>query len=222
MDAGRGTRLPRSARRAQLLSAAKAAFVRHGYHAAGMDDIAERAGVSKPVLYQHFPGKMDLYLAVLDEQVVVLTTAVRAALASTDDNQQRIHEVLSAYFDFVEGAAAGGDAGAFRLLFESDLSADPEVRVRVEQSTHLTVQAVAATVRADTGLPDDQAHLLGVALIGAAQVAARWWLDTGRSLPKAEAVRLLGTLQWRGISNFPRHVEAPAGPDDAPGGSAVG
>ena len=99
----------------------------------------------------------------------------------------------------------GGDAGAFRLLFESDLSADPEVRARVEQSTDLTVAAVAATVRADTGLPAAQAHLLGVALIGAAQVAARWWLDTGRAIPKDEAVRLLSTLQWRGISNFPRH-----------------
>ncbi|MHA3703159.1 TetR/AcrR family transcriptional regulator [Jatrophihabitans sp. YIM 134969] len=205
-DANRATRMPRSARRAQLLAAATGAFVRYGYHAAAMDDIAERAGVSKPVLYQHFPGKMDLYLAVLDEQVAVLTGAVRQGLAATDDNQQRIRQVLSAYFDFVEGAAEGGDAGAFRLLFESDLSADPEVRARVEQSTDLTVAAVAATVRADTGLPADQAHLLGVALIGAAQVAAKWWLDTGRSIPKDEAVRLLGTLQWRGISNFPRHT----------------
>lgn len=205
VEANRATRMPRSARRAQLLAAATGAFVRYGYHAAAMDDIAERAGVSKPVLYQHFPGKMDLYLAVLDEQVAVLTGVVRQALSTTEDNQERIRNVLSAYFDFVDGAAEGGDAGAFRLLFESDLSADPEVRARVEQSTDLTVAAVAATVRADTGLPPDQAHLLGVALIGAAQVTARWWLDTGRSIPKEEAVRLLGTLQWRGISNFPRH-----------------
>lgn len=56
-DAARGQRLPRSARRAQLLEAAQAAFVESGYHAAAMDDIAERAGVSKPVLYQHFPGR---------------------------------------------------------------------------------------------------------------------------------------------------------------------
>ena len=63
---GRPTRLPRSARRKQLLEAAQEVFVAQGYHAAAMDDIAERAGVSKPVLYQHFPGKLELYLALLD------------------------------------------------------------------------------------------------------------------------------------------------------------
>jgi AcrR family transcriptional regulator len=63
---GRGVRLPRSARRAQLLEAAQEVFVESGYHAAAMDEIADRAGVSKPVLYQHFPGKLDLYLALLD------------------------------------------------------------------------------------------------------------------------------------------------------------
>ena len=62
----RGGRLPRKQRRAQLLESALEVFVRQGYHAAAMDDIAERAGVSKPVLYQHFPGKLELYLALLD------------------------------------------------------------------------------------------------------------------------------------------------------------
>ncbi len=62
-------RLPREERRAQLLIAAREVFVAQGYHTAGMDDIAERAGVSKPVLYQHFPGKMELYLALLDEGI---------------------------------------------------------------------------------------------------------------------------------------------------------
>src|SRR6476469_2158716 len=61
----RGTRLPRLARRRQLLGAAQEVFVAQGYHAAAMDEIAERAGVSKPVLYQHFPGKLELYLALL-------------------------------------------------------------------------------------------------------------------------------------------------------------
>src|SRR5690606_23789772 len=62
----RGGRMPRKARRAQLLEAALEVFVAQGYHAAAMDDIADRAGVSKPVLYQHFPGKLELYLALLE------------------------------------------------------------------------------------------------------------------------------------------------------------
>src|SRR5690242_15550612 len=85
-DNARGQRLPRSARRAQLLEAAQAAFVESGYHAAAMDDIADRAGVSKPVLYQHFPGKLELYLALLDKHSEVLEILVRESLASTHDN----------------------------------------------------------------------------------------------------------------------------------------
>src|SRR6187401_902027 len=87
-SAGRPVRLPRSARRKQLLAAAQQVFVAQGYHAAAMDDIAERAGVSKPVLYQHFPGKLDLYLALLDQHCESLIQAVRNALASTEDNKQ--------------------------------------------------------------------------------------------------------------------------------------
>src|SRR5438270_8209249 len=94
----RGGRLPRSARRKQLLAAAQEVFVANGYHQAAMDDIAERAGVSKPVLYQHFPGKLELYLALLDTQAEALADTVIAALAGTSDNSQRIHGVLSAYF----------------------------------------------------------------------------------------------------------------------------
>src|ERR1700719_1222753 len=97
----RSTRLPRHERRRQLLDAALEVFVTQGYHAAAMDEIAERAGVSKPVLYQHFPGKLDLYLALLDESVAALTDTVRAALASTTDNKQRVSATFTAFFDFV-------------------------------------------------------------------------------------------------------------------------
>src|SRR6266487_3568008 len=94
----RGTRLPRLARRIQLLGAAQEVFVAQGYHAAAMDDIAERAGVSKPVLYQHFPGKLDLYLALLDQHAESLVQAVRNALAQTTDNKQRVAATMDAYF----------------------------------------------------------------------------------------------------------------------------
>src|SRR6476469_9626440 len=96
-DAGpRPTRLPRSARRKQLLAAAQEVFVANGYHAAAMDDIAERAGVSKPVLYQHFPSKLELYLALLDQHVELLGEQVRAALSATDDNHERVNGCIAA------------------------------------------------------------------------------------------------------------------------------
>ncbi len=204
VDSSRGARLPRSARRKQLLAAAQEVFIANGYHAAAMDDIAERAGVSKPVLYQHFPGKLELYLAILDTQTSALTDAIRAGLAATEDNEQRVHNVLSAYFDFIDGAREG-DEGAFRLVFESDLSNDPAVRDRADLGTRITIDAVTETVAGDTGLPRAQAELLAVALTGSAHVAARWWIESGRAVPKAEAVRLLEMLQWRGLSHFPLH-----------------
>src|SRR2546421_12267588 len=114
--AGRPVRLPRSARRKQLLAAAQEVFVAQGYHAAAMDDIAERAGVSKPVLYQHFPGKLELYLALLEEHAAGLVKRVRQALESTTDNRARVSASIAAYFDFVDG-----DGEGVRLVFERDL-----------------------------------------------------------------------------------------------------
>src|ERR1700730_173183 len=99
----RSNRLPRNERRRQLLDAALEVFVSQGYHAAAMDDIAERAGVSKPVLYQHFPGKLELYLALLDESVDALVETVRDALRSTTENRQRVAATFSAYFEYVAG-----------------------------------------------------------------------------------------------------------------------
>ena len=207
----RRARLPRSVRRKQLLAAAQEVFVANGYHAAAMDDIAERAGVSKPVLYQHFPGKLDLYLAILDTHAATLIKSIRKGLAATDDNKARVRNVLTSYFDFVDGADRGDD-GVFRLLFESDFANEPAVRERMDRISKQSTDAVAETVASDTALPRAQAELLAGALTGAAQVAARWWLESDRAVPKADAVRLMAELQWRGISHFPLHPAEADGP----------
>ncbi len=203
-DARPRTRLPRSARRKQLLGAALEVFVANGYHAAAMDDIAERAGVSKPVLYQHFPGKLDLYLALLDQHVGQLGDRVRAALGSTTDNKARVAASIAAYFDFVDDPG-----GAFRLVFESDLRNEPAVAERVELALQVSIDAIADTIARDTGLTRDEAELLSCGLAGLAEVSARWWLASGAAVPKERAVRLLAGLAWRGIGGFPRTAESP-------------
>ncbi len=200
--APRGTRLPRPARRRQLLHAALEVFVANGYHAAAMDDIAERAGVSKPVLYQHFPSKLELYLALLDQHAESLVVRVREALASTTDNRLRVAASVAAYFDFVDGE--GPDEGAFRLVFESDLRNDPAVRERVERMTQGCVDAIAETIAHDTGSRAEEAQLLSVGLSGLMEVSARWWLTSPDRIPKDRAVELLMGLAWRGISGSPR------------------
>ena len=132
----------------------------NGYHAAAMDEIAERAGVSKPVLYQHFPGKLELYLAILDTHAAALIDAIREGIAATEDNKTRVHNVLSAYFDFIDGEARG-DGGVFRLLFESDLANEPAVRERMDRIDRDSTAAVAETVAADTGLSPLEAETAG-------------------------------------------------------------
>jgi AcrR family transcriptional regulator len=196
---GRPNRMPRSARRAQLLEAAREVFVAKGYYAAAVDDIAERAGVSKPVVYQHFPGKLELYLALIDDSAATLVAAVRNALASTSDNHERVEATMSAYIAFVDD-----DGGAFRLVFESDLIHEPVVRERVELVQHECAVLISDVIAEDAGLSDEQSMLLAVALTGIAQVSSRWWLRTSGELPRHAAARLLAQLSWRGISGFPR------------------
>src|SRR5438094_6413626 len=169
VEAGRGGRLPRVARRRQLLAAAQEVFVAQGYHGAAMDDIAERAGVSKPVLYQHFPGKLELYLALLDESVGTLLDTVRDALRSNPDPKQRVAATFGAYFEYVAGAGQ-----AYRLVFESDLSNESAVHDRLERGQRECAAMISQVVREDAGLSDDEAHLLSVGLVGLAQVTARY------------------------------------------------
>jgi AcrR family transcriptional regulator len=190
--------MPRKERRAQLLDSALEVFVAQGYHAAAMDDIAERAGVSKPVLYQHFPGKLDLYLALLEHAADQIISDTRDALASTQDNERRVDATMQVFFDYV-----AHDEGAFRLVFESDLTNEPAVREQVDRVTKICADEITAVIEEDTGLPDEAARLVAVSLVGMAQVSARFWLQAGGEIQRQEAASLVAGLAWRGVSRFP-------------------
>ena len=135
----RGNRLPRDERRGQLLAAASEVFVDRGYHAAGMDEIADRAGVSKPVLYQHFTSKLELYLAVLQRHADNLVSGVRQALRTTTDNRQRVRAAVDAFFDFIEH-----DSQGYRLIFENDYVTEPQVSAQVKVATEACTDAADA------------------------------------------------------------------------------
>lgn len=195
---GRVQRLPRAQRRTQLLSAAQRVFVEKGYHAAAMEDIADEAGISKPVLYQHFPGKLDLYLALIDEACSRIQDLVVAALNSSDDPKERVYATIAAFFQFV-GEADGG----YRLIFESDLGNEERVRERLAFAENAVCEAIADRITKDTDLPHDFAMFLGLALAGMAQVSARAWLDHGSGIPQDDAARAAGHLAWRGIGAYP-------------------
>ncbi len=200
-EVSRVVRLPRDQRRAQLLEAANDVFTSKGYHAAAMDDIAEAAGVSKPVLYQHFPSKLDLYLALLDTSCDRLVDVVREALDSTEDNADRVVATMGAFYEFVSSAS-----GEFRFVFESDLTGDGQVQQRLWRVNNEIADAIAEVIVSDTGLPPDQAKLLAISLVGTAQVSARYWVSSGgSSVSLAEAKQLISRLAWRGIRGFPLH-----------------
>jgi AcrR family transcriptional regulator len=194
----RGGRLPRKERREQLLGSALEVFVAQGYHAAAMDDIAERAGVSKPVLYQHFPGKLELYLALLDRSCDQVIENCRVALESTSDNKLRVEAAMRAFYDYI-----AGDSGAFRLVFESDLTSEPAVRTAIDRVTTECAAYIATVIHDDTGLPGPAAQLLAVSLVGMAQVSARFWLADSGGITKADAETLVSGLAWRGIGGYP-------------------
>jgi AcrR family transcriptional regulator len=195
-------RLPRTARKAQLLHVALDVFAESGYHAAAMDEIAERAGVSKPVLYQHFPGKLDLYLALLETSVDTVINGVKSALDSTQDNRRRVQATMELWYDYVADRRA-----AFRLVFEADLTSDPRVRELVERVTEESAQAIAEVIREDTNLSPPASHLLAAGLVGIGHVSARSWMSSDSELSRDEAVQLAAGLAWRGIGGFPIHAE---------------
>lgn len=213
-DASPRARMPREQRRLQLLDVAASVFAERGYHAAAMDDIAEAAGVSKPVLYQHFPSKHELYRALVDRACDQLVDLVREAIASTENNRERVERAIAALYGFVHD-----EARSFRFVFESDLTGDADIEKRIWRAYTDLAEAVGRVIAEDTELPSDRAYLLGMALIGGAQLSARYWAsDLGRAVELDEASDLVSTLAWRGIRSFPMaNVErAPSRPGDTP------
>ena len=196
--ARRGNRLPRDERRGQLLAAASEVFVDRGYHAAGMDEIADRAGVSKPVLYQHFSSKVELYLAVLARHVDNLVSGVRQALRTTTDNRQRVRAAVQAFFDFIEH-----DSQGYRLIFENDYVTEPQVAAQVKVATESCTDAVFDLISHDSGLEPHRARMIAVGLVSISVDSARYWLNNERPIDKDDAVE--GTVQfiWGGLSHVP-------------------
>ena len=195
--------MPRDERRAQLLEVARSVFVAQGYHSALMDDIADAAGVSKPVLYQHFPGKLDLYLALIDTEADEMVARVVNALEGTTDNRQRVAATVRAWVEFLDD-----DSGAHRLLFENELRSEPVVVDRLEAAIGRCNDAITEVIAADAPVSPQEARLLAYALSGVARVGARWWMTEGRAsgMDRERAIEVLAAVSWRGIAGVPRRT----------------
>jgi hypothetical protein len=113
-----------------------------------------------------------------------------------------VHATVTAYYSFIEDPR-----GAFKLVFESDLTGEPAVRDRVDEVGRVCAEAISEIIAQDTGLPAAESRLLAAGLAGIAQVTARTWASGGDSIPRETAINLVSSLVWRGISGFPRKGE---------------
>jgi len=201
--------MPRDERREQVLEIAQELFATQGYHHVSMDDIADQADVSKPVLYRHFPSKLDLYLAVVDRGGEALLREVTAALEQLEDpsagevdGRAVVDALVRAYFRYVEAA---GQASS--LLFESDVTRDEDVRARVESASVETARHISDVLERYTGLTQAENELVATALVGMARVAAssRHRGDGPyAALPVEEAAELVARLAWGGVTGLVR------------------
>jgi AcrR family transcriptional regulator len=189
-------RMRGSERRAQLLNVARRVFGKSGFHSVSMEEVANEAGVTKPILYDHFPSKKELYLALLDADLSVLHEKVRQALNSPIGNRERIRASFQAYFDFVQEEADG-----FRLLMQETVGAEREFRDRVEQVREQILSEVAdLIVRESKGkLQREHAETVALALIGMGETVAQRQLGRSRQV-RQEALEVLVRLAWRGIT----------------------
>jgi len=167
-----------------------------------MEKIAQRAGVTKPVLYQHFESKKELYVALLDHDMAKLLAQVTAAVDQAADNPARILRGLEAYFDYIEA-----NVDSFRILFRETMGADPEFRESIDRFHDVAAGRIGSIIAEETGKPLEESELLARAIIGLSEAAATWWIDRKQLLGKEELVADLATLAWRGLGGLPQRKE---------------
>jgi AcrR family transcriptional regulator len=186
------TRLPAPRRRRQLLDVATDVFGEAGYHEASMDTVAEAAGVTKPVLYQHFGSKRELYLELLDDVGTRLMDAVVAATSAADDPHQQVEAGFRAYFGFVFG-----HANAFRLLFGGSRQPDEEFAAVAERVEEAMAEIIAGLI--DVGLEPEHRRLLGHAVVGLAEGTSRHWVRQGLAPDPGRLARWVADAAWSGL-----------------------
>ena len=188
----RPVRLPAPARRRQLLDVALEAFAVGGFDRTSMDDIAEGAGVTKPVLYQHFRSKHALYLELLDDVGGQLLDAITKATAAATGPRQQVEAGFYAYFTFVNDQAL-----AFRLLFGSGNRRDRSFSAAVHRVEEAIADAIAALIEAD--IDTEHRRLLANGIVGLAEGTGRHWVSSGLDLDPDEVARRIADLAWAGL-----------------------
>jgi AcrR family transcriptional regulator len=176
-------------------------FALAGFHPTSMEDIAEAAGVTKPVLYQHFGSKRALYLELLEDVGAQLMDAITKATAQAAGPREQVEAGFAAYFRFVSERRS-----EFRLLFGGGTRRDTEFADAVRRVEEAIADAVASLIEADI----DPAHRRQLAhgIVGLAEGASRYALDqehrAGTTVDPEMLARRVAQLAWAGLRGISR------------------
>jgi AcrR family transcriptional regulator len=187
------TRLPAARRRRQLLEVALRVFAEQGFYVTSMSDIAEAAGVTKPVLYQHFSSKRELYAQLLTDVGNQLQEAITKAVAAAASPREMVEDGFRAYFNFVDT-----NRDAFQIFYSSGAARDKEFRLLVHSVENALAEQVASLIVIE-GLTDEQRRLLGHGIVGMIEDASTHWLSSKATANPDDLTRQLADLAWRGL-----------------------
>ena len=177
-----------------------AAFAEHGFHGTSMNEVAVAAGVTKPVLYQHFASKDALYRELVDDLGTRLEQTIITAVAGAPGPREQVEEGFRAYFRW-----ATGEGPAFRVLFAEHNRADPKLAAAVAKVETMVANLLASLINIE-GLSDDERHVLAYGLIGLAESTSRHWLTLGLgSGTDADSfAEQVSQLAWSGLRGIRR------------------
>ena len=191
-------RLPAQERRAQLIEVGRAVFAKRGYEATSMEEIADRAKVSKPVVYEHFGGKEGLYAVIVDREMDYVVRRIVEAI-SVGSPRERIEAASLAFLTYVKDQPDG-----FAVLSQDS----PTTATRGRLSSLLNdlaerVGDVFAKAFKDAGYDAKAAPIYAQALVGMVTLVGKWWTGT-RKPPVDEVAKHIGALAWMGLRHLPK------------------
>ena len=186
-------RLPAAERRQQLLVAALDVFAVRGFHSTSMNDVAEAAGVTKPVLYQHFESKRDLYRELLGEIGADLRHAIAKATVEPSSPRGQLERGFSTYFAWVNDHRT-----AFDLLFSAGTQREADFVAAAHRVEDAIAEVVADNIVIE-GLTRERRGLLAHGIVGLAEATCRRWLANPGDIDHRELAAQVGELAWFGL-----------------------
>ena len=166
-----------------------------------MNEVAEAAGITKPVLYQHFDSKRELYLAVIEEAGRRMIEAIAYQSLATADERERTRRGFAAYFTWV-----AEDHDAFQVLFASDSRRDPEFNEVVRSFTSKIADLIEPLITAD--IDPDHRRTLAYAIVGMTEGVSRRLVETGHDFDPDVIARQVSDLAWAGLRAAQRPASA--------------